>query len=157
MSDRPEIFHRRFLVGISDSDVSLKAIRYLADMAGEMDDVEIIMFHIIPEPPPRYIEEGHTSDEYYSGKEEKAVPLFDRAEEIFTGAGMEKTVIRRHIEKVLPGEIISKAILRLQKDLACGTVVLGKRGISKAEEFMFGSISNTVTRNSSGFAVWIVS
>ena len=37
-----------------------------------------------------------------------------------------------------------------------GTVVTGKRGVSKAEEFLFGSISNALARHARDFTAWIV-
>jgi hypothetical protein len=33
---------------------------------------------------------------------------------------------------------------------------VGKRGISKAEEFLFGSISNALIHNGRDIAVWVI-
>jgi Universal stress protein family. len=37
-----------------------------------------------------------------------------------------------------------------------GTVVIGRRGVSKAEEFLFGSVSTKVMHLAKDCAVWVV-
>ena len=39
---------------------------------------------------------------------------------------------------------IAECILDEQRKLGCGTVVIGRRGISKKEEFIFGSTSTKI-------------
>jgi nucleotide-binding universal stress UspA family protein len=38
-----------------------------------------------------------------------------------------------------------------------GTVVVGRRGVSKAEEFLFGSVSNKIVHSVRDCTVWVVS
>ena len=54
------------------------------------------------------------------------------------------------------GRTISQMVLDIRKEGQFGTVVTGKRGVSKAEEFLFGSISNALARHSRDFTAWIV-
>jgi nucleotide-binding universal stress UspA family protein len=54
------------------------------------------------------------------------------------------------------GRTISEVVLEVQAEGDFGTVVTGKRGVSKAEEFLFGSISNALARHSKNFTSWIV-
>ncbi len=54
------------------------------------------------------------------------------------------------------GGTISEMVLAVQAKGNYGTVVAGKRGVSKAEEFLFGSISNALARHSKDFTAWIV-
>jgi nucleotide-binding universal stress UspA family protein len=37
-----------------------------------------------------------------------------------------------------------------------GTIVVGRRGISKAEQFLFGSVSNKIVQNAKDCTVWVV-
>ena len=37
-----------------------------------------------------------------------------------------------------------------------GTVVIGRRGVSKQEEFLFGSVSSKIINAAKGLAVWVV-
>jgi K+-sensing histidine kinase KdpD len=51
---------------------------------------------------------------------------------------------------------ISKSILSEAEKGGYGTIVLGRRGISKAQEFFMGSISTKVIQLAGEKAVWIV-
>ena len=54
------------------------------------------------------------------------------------------------------GKTISAAILDMQVREHYGTIVVGKRGIPKAEEFLFGSISSALVHTGRDVAVWVV-
>jgi len=54
------------------------------------------------------------------------------------------------------GYTISQAILDTQTEGKYGTIIVGKRGVSKAEEFLFGSISSALVHNSKNCTVWVV-
>ena len=47
-------------------------------------------------------------------------------------------------------------ILREAKDGDYGTIVMGRRGLSKVHEFLMGRVTNKVLSRAEGFAVWIV-
>ncbi len=51
---------------------------------------------------------------------------------------------------------IAKSILNYQKEHEFGTIVVGRRGMSKAEEFLFGSVSNKIVHYAKDCAVWVV-
>jgi nucleotide-binding universal stress UspA family protein len=38
----------------------------------------------------------------------------------------------------------------------CGTVVIGRRGISRKEEFIFGSTSNKILHTARDCSVWVI-
>jgi len=42
------------------------------------------------------------------------------------------------------------------KEGGFGTVALGRRGVSKAEEFLFGSVSSKIIHSVKGCTVWVV-
>ncbi len=54
------------------------------------------------------------------------------------------------------GTSIALDILHVAKTERFKTVVIGRRGISKAEEFMFGSVSNRIIHAGSDCTVWVV-
>ena len=43
-----------------------------------------------------------------------------------------------------------------QEQEGYGTIVVGKRGIPKAEEFLFGSISSALIHTGKDIAVWVI-
>lgn len=54
------------------------------------------------------------------------------------------------------GMSVAEDILLAQKEGEYGTIIIGRRGITKAEEFLFGSISNKIIHDARDCAVWVV-
>jgi hypothetical protein len=51
---------------------------------------------------------------------------------------------------------IAECILGERERFVCGTVVIGRRGISKKEEFLFESISSKILHSARDCAVWVI-
>jgi nucleotide-binding universal stress UspA family protein len=54
------------------------------------------------------------------------------------------------------GTAIAQEILAVLKEERFGTVVVGRHGVSKAEEFLFGSVSNKIIHHAKDYTVWVV-
>ena len=54
------------------------------------------------------------------------------------------------------GRSIGMDILRIREEGNYDTVVIGRRGVSKAEEFLFGSVSTKVVQSAVDCTVWVV-
>ena len=51
----------------------------------------------------------------------------------------------------------AKAIVEEAKNGGYGTIVVGRRGLSRVEEFFMGRVSNKVMQLAQAMAVWVVS
>ena len=59
--------------------------------------------------------------------------------------------------KILSGENSrSEAIVREAEDGDFGSMVLGRKGVSRIEEFFIGSVSEKVIHSGRDFTVWII-
>lgn len=150
------IIWHRFLVAVDETETSRRALRYLGQVTGSAQDLEIMLLHIYPEPPPNYLAHGNTLAAYQQEKEEIATRIFSQAVEVLDSFSIPEARIKNMTRMATAGEAISNAIIQVQKEGGFGTVIVGKRGVSKAEEFLFGSISNSLVRNSKDFTVWVV-
>ncbi len=54
------------------------------------------------------------------------------------------------------GTSIALEVLRLAEEGDYGTVVVGRRGVSRQVEFLFGSVSTKIIQAAKGLAVWVV-
>lgn len=146
---------KKFLLAVDGSENSRRAVSYLGNFASLIEGVEICLLNVYPPPPPDYYTEGGSLDRYLEIRTNRARKMFADAEEILVAAGVKKACLDF---EVLMAEdcTISEMVLRVQHEGDYGTVVAGKRGVSKAEEFLFGSISNALARHSKEFTAWIV-
>lgn len=146
---------KKILVAVDENPTTEKALNYVGELLGAAIDIEITLLHVYPDPPPNFFQEGHSLTEYTNEKEAAARKVFAKSSQLLLKYGLGRDNIAS-ICRMTSGETISQTVIRIQKEGKYGTVVLGKRGVSKAEEFLFGSISNTVVRSSKDFTVWVV-
>ena len=146
---------RNVLIAVDDTPTSENALKYTADIIGKLEAAQVCLLHIYPEPPPGYYSSGKSLDDYRREKEDKAAIFIKRAEDILLQAGIDgKSVITMF--HMADHATISQAILDIQTENGYGTVIVGKRGVSKAEEFLFGSISSALVHHSKDCTVWVV-
>jgi nucleotide-binding universal stress UspA family protein len=64
--------------------------------------------------------------------------------------------IKTRLEKTgAPG--VAPTILNQARKWGCGSIMIGRRGISRTERFLFGSVSNKIVQQARDTAVWVVS
>ena len=146
---------KKFLIAINDTVTSDNALNYAAEILGSLVATEICLLHIYPEPPPDYYRSGKSLDDYKQDKEGAATGFIQRVRDILQTAGIEEQSIISMF-RMADHATISQTILDTQTEGEYGTVIVGKRGVSKAEEFLFGSISSALIHNSKDCAVWVV-
>ena len=146
---------RNVLIAVDDTPTSENALKYTADIIGKLEATRICLLHIYPEPPPGYYSSGKSLDEYRQEKEAGAAAFIQRATDILLQSGINPQSIITMFH-MADHATISQAILDIQTEGGYGTVIVGKRGVSKAEEFLFGSISSALVHNSKDCAVWVV-
>ncbi len=143
------------LIAVDEMESSLRAVRYVGQIAGSMKSISICLLHVYPEPPPDFEKKGGILEEYQAQRIVRAEHIFGRCLEILVGADITREAIHCTTQ-MAEGKTISETVLEVQRTGEFGTVVTGKRGVSKAEEFLFGSISNALARHCNEFTTWIV-
>jgi len=92
---------------------------------------------------------------YKEEQDAKAERVFDKAMALLTEAGVSQEQVSTD-NRFAEGKTISEELLAVRSEGDFGTVVVGKRGVSRTEEFLFGSISNALAQHSVNFTTWIV-
>ncbi len=146
---------QKILVAVDDTPTSEKAVKYIGDIAGNLKDLNVCLLHIYPEPPPGYYASGKSLPEYQAAREREAADIFAGALAILQKYGIRKQAISSEC-RMADHATISQTIINVQEAGKYGTIVVGKRGVSKAEEFLFGSISNALVHHSRDVAVWVI-
>lgn len=145
----------KILIAVENIDATMQAVRYVGAMVGSLPETHITLLHVYPEPPPPFYQQGGLLPDYQHQKEEESEKIFNDAQAILTESGVDPEFIDRR-NYMAEGKTISRMILDIQQEGEFGTVVVGKRGVSKAEQFLFGSISNALVNSSGHFTVWVV-
>lgn len=146
---------KRFLIAVNGTEASTKALNYFGALFGPAKDIECILLNIYPSPPPHYYQSGKSLHDYQQEKEKGAQAIFQESEDILLQQGISPEIIKTKCV-MAEDKTISQVILDSREEEDCGAIVVGKRGVSKAEEFLFGSISSNLIHQNANFAVWVV-
>ncbi len=146
---------KKMLVCVDDTPTSFRGVEYVARIAGGLPGIHICLLHVYPEPPPDYYSQGGTLENYRREQEERSGKFLQQCEQTLLNAGVRKGSIEHDI-RMAEQKTISETILSCQQAGAFGTLVVGRRGVSKAEEFLFGSISSALVHHAAACTVWVV-
>ena len=146
---------RHILAAVDESENSKRAIMYLADFFGGNRDVFITLLSIIPEPSEDYFATTEQRETWLHDKQTAMNQIMAGYREILLGAGFTDSQLESRLV-IRPCGSIGDAILEEQAKLRCCIVVVGRRGISHNEEFVFGSTSNKILHHATKCAVMVV-
>jgi nucleotide-binding universal stress UspA family protein len=145
----------KFLVAIDNSENAMRAIDYVAQILGGFD-VNINLFHAIRGDLSSHSGFAHLffPKESLEDAEAEAIAIFDKAKYRLEEAGCTSDQINTKLVSGVPSR--AEAIVKEAREGDYGTIVLGRRGLSKVQEFLLGRVSNKVIHIIRRRAVWIV-
>lgn len=144
----------KVLVALDGSEGSMRAIDYLCTLRGS-DAREVVLLHAM-----RHI--GFTSTQPLKEIEKqvwedakKAIdPVMEEAKKRLVAAGIAESKIEC---KILTGvESRAGALIEEAKNAKCGSIFVGRTGVSQAEDFNIGRVSNKVIHQAQDMAVWVI-
>ncbi|MEW6109322.1 MAG: universal stress protein [Nitrospirota bacterium] len=155
-ADRPSpIKDRHILIAVDGSDNAKRVVLYVADFLGGVPGFRVTLLSIIPESLEDFFNTDKERQEWYESRRTEAAKMTEDYRRILIQSGFsEDKVNTRVVVKECPS--IAECILNEQIKLECCTVIIGRRGISRKEEFIFGSTSNKILHAKKGCAVWVI-
>jgi nucleotide-binding universal stress UspA family protein len=146
----------KILIAIDLSENSLRAVEYVGAMTACHPTVEITLLHVIKEPSPDIMPDERQRQSHVERVRTEVLGLMEQAARRLTSGGVPEKHIQLKIHVCKRPVSVSELILHEQKSGGYGTIVVGRRGVSKREEFLFGSVSNSVMREAKRCTVWVV-
>lgn len=146
---------RHLLLAVDGSDGSRRAVMYVADFFGDYQDVSITLLSILAEPPEDLFPAERERARWLEEQKRSRDAMFADYRKILAGAGLPEERVATHLV-VRHCTSVGDAILEEQEKLRCCIVVIGRRGLSRHEEFLLGSTSNRILHRASRCAVLVV-
>jgi len=150
-----KIKDRHLLVALDGSENAQRAALYVADLLGGVPGFRVTLLSIVPEPSEDYFETAEERTAWVEEHSAGAEKMLRNYHEVFIQSGFSEDKVMVRVE-VRNCPSIADCILDDQKKLGCCTIVLGRRGISKKEEFLYGSTSNKILHSTKNCAVWVI-
>ena len=147
--------NKNFLIAVDDSDNSRRAVEYAGYLLGHMDGIHVTLLHVIPEPEEDYFPEEEQKVKWVEKYQKKMTAVLEDYQRLLTGAGVPKNAIEIRLPmRFCPS--MAECILSEKDDRHYGTLVVGRHGLSRKEEFLFGSISSKIVNHARYCTVWVV-
>ena len=159
---------KKILLAVDASENALRAVDYVGAMAGGGQGFEIELL-CIENLPHRdlYADEDAWKESCAQARETLKGFLTDARARLID-MGVPETAVSELYKTscVSPftdasqtcskGTGVAQEIMDALHEGGFGTVVVGRRGVSKAEEFLFGSVSNKIIHSAKDCTVWVV-
>lgn len=146
---------RHLLVAVDGSESAGRAVLYVADFLGGITGFRVTLLTIVQKPTDDYFENDADRDAWVAERSLEAETMLRNYREVLlqSGFGEDKVRVKVEVKNCIS---MADCILNDQRELGCCTVVLGRRGISKKEEFLYGSTSSRVLHCGKNCAVWVI-
>jgi nucleotide-binding universal stress UspA family protein len=150
------VFNQNILISVDDSQNSRRSVIYVARMLKGLPDVHVTVLHIIPEPDDDFFPSPEQKTQWIEQYEQKVNLMMENYRDMMVRHGMalEKLTL---VSKRMYCPSIAECILKERRAIGAGTIVIGRRGLSRSEEFLFGSTSSKIVNHARDCAVWVIS
>ena len=146
---------RHILIAVDSSDNARRAVLFVGDFFGCYEGFQVTLLHIILEPEATFFRNNNERTKWLASQREEARKVMKEYKNILTDAGFPEDKINVRIDS-MRAPSVADCIIKEQEAMKCCTIVIGRRGISKKEEFIFGSTSNRIIHEARKCAVLVI-
>ena len=140
----------KILVALDTSEEATKVLDFAETMM-DITDCEMTLLHVI-----RGLESWTAeASEELQRAEKAATTLLEESVDRLERAGLNRDRISTKISSGAASR--AEAIVDEARNSGCGTIVVGRRGLSRVKEFFMGRVSKKVLQLAKWNAVWVVS
>jgi nucleotide-binding universal stress UspA family protein len=140
---------------VDESKNAARAVDYVAGMLGGIAGFSVTLLHVIPDPEEDYFPNAEDRQAWLRNYTERMQGVLEDYRRRLLQAGFAASAVEVRIHlRYCPS--MAECILSERGTLDHGTIVVGRQGLSRSEEFLFGSISSKIVNHAKNCTVWVV-
>ena len=148
-------FNKNILIAVDESENARRAVAYVGQMLAGIQGFKVLILHVIRQPEEDYFPTASEKDKWLGEYTLKVDAMLENYREILIGGGFEpEDVSVRSTLRTCPS--LAECILSERNHSKCSTIVVGRQGLSRSEEFLFGSVSSKIVNHARNCMVWVV-
>lgn len=147
--------NRNILLAVDDSPNSRRAVEYVAYLLGGARGFHVTLLHVVADPEEDYFAEETQKSSWLKQYRERLTAHLGGYRGMLLDAGFEPGHVNIHLPQLYCPSM-ADCILKERDRCRCGTIVVGRQGLSRKEEFLFGSVSSKIVKHARRCAVWVV-
>ena len=155
MTEEEKIFNKNILIAVDASDNARRAVAYVGQLLGGLPGFKVTILHLVPEPEADYFPTSTQREEWLTQYILRMDALLEDYRQLLIKNGFDpENVTARAPLRYCPS--MAACILSERGKTKSSTIVVGRQGLSRSEEFLFGSISSKVVNHARNCTVWVV-
>ena len=155
MVEEEKIFNKNILIAVDRSDNARRAVSYVGQLLGGLPGFNVTLLHVVPEPEEDYFSTAIQKEEWLTQYRQKIDVMLEDSRQFLIKKGFDpKNVAVRSTLRYCPS--MAECILSERDKTEYSTIVVGRHGLSRSEEFLFGSISSKIVNHARNCTVWVV-
>jgi nucleotide-binding universal stress UspA family protein len=155
MTEKERKFNKNILIAVDESHNARRAVSYVGQLLGGVPGFKIMILHVVHEPEEDYFPTSNHKEQWLTQHMLKMDGLLEDYRGLLIKKGFDpKDVAIRSTLRYCPS--MAACILSERDKTEYSTIVMGRQGLSRNEEFLFGSISSKVVNHARNCTVWVV-
>ena len=155
MTGEKKFASKNILIAVDESENARRAVSYVAKLLGGVGGFEVTILHVIPLPEEDFFLTASDKEKWLSQYRVKIDAMLEEYRQILIGAGFRPNDVSvRSPTRYCPS--MAECIMAERDEREYGTIVVGRQGLSRTEEFIFGSISSKIVTHARNCTVWVV-
>ena len=147
--------NKNILIAVDESENARRAVDYVAQMLGGIKGFLICIMHVISEPEEDFFQNDSEKTKWLNEYKEKTDAMLEDYRKILIKAGFNENNVKvRSVLRYCPS--MAECIMIERDEIKYDTIVLGRHGISRSEQFLFGSVSSKIVNHAKDCTVWVV-
>ena len=148
-------FNKNILIAVDESDNARRAVSYVGQLLGGLPGFKVTVLHVVPEPEEDYFPTDAQKEAWLEHYKERIDALLEAYRDLLIHKGFDPDdVAVRSTLRYCPS--MAECILAERGETEYGTIVVGRQGLSRNEEFLFGSVSSKIVTHARNCTVWVV-
>ncbi len=155
MTKEKNIFNKNILIAVDESENARRAVFYVGQFLGGLEGFRVTILHVVPEPEEDYFPSSAEKEKWLTQYRQKIDAMLEDSRQLLIKNGFKpENVSIRSTLRYCPS--MAECILSERDETEYSTIVVGRQGLSRKEEFLFGSISSKVVNHARNCTVWVV-
>jgi len=147
---------KNVLIAVDASDNARRAVDYAATILAPAPQTRVTLLYVERAPGRDHFETDEAWLNQCRLEHDRVFDFLKDAHARLTEAGLPEEAVQERKVLCSAEPSIAQTILDVQQEGGYGTLIVGRRGLTKGEEFLFGSVSTKLVHNAKNCAVWVV-
>jgi len=148
-------FNKNILIAVDESENARRAVTYVGRLLAGTKGFKVLILHVMPQPEEDYFATPTEKDKWFERHKLKIDAMLEDYRTLLISEGFDpKDISVRSTLRYCPS--MAQCILAERNEIQYGTIVVGRQGLSRSEEFLFGSVSSKIVTHARNCTVWVV-